>query len=130
MTIADQVGDGKQFKVMDGSKVLQLRSPGHCPVRIHNFTDDASGLQAGQAGQVDRALSLATPCQDALRTSTKRKNMSWPREVVWLGPGIQRFLNREGAIGRADAGADTVDGVDRDRERGAVECVGIVDHER
>ena len=108
----------------------ELRHARHGAVVVHDFADDAGGVQAGDAREVDAGFGLAGANEDAAVARAQRKDVAGAGEILRARLRIDGGEDGDGAIGGADAGGDAEARVDGFGEGGAVD--GSVDrrHER
>ena len=99
--VADEVGDGDHPEAVVGAEVVELRDAGHGAVVVHDFADDAAGVEAGQAGEIDGGFGLAGADEHAAFAGAEREDVAgageiggsrcrdrWPRG--WCGRGRRR----------------------------------------
>ena len=75
-TIVDEVGDRGDFHSVLNGKFFQVGQTGHRPVLSHNLTNDPGRVEAGQAGEVNRAFRLSGADQYAPLTGAQREHMA------------------------------------------------------
>ena len=107
------------FRFVPLAEFVELRDARHGAVVVHDFADDASGLEAGDAGEIDGSFRLASANEDAAVARAQRKNMAGAREVFGARFGIDGGEDGDGAVGGADAGGDAAARVDGFAEGGA-----------
>ena len=115
----DEVGHAAHFQAMGGAEFLQVRHAGHRAVVLHDFADDADGLAAGEAGEVDGAFRLPGADEHAAVAGAKGKDVAGADEVGLSGAVVGEALDRQRPVGGADAGGHAGRGVDRDGEVGS-----------
>lgn len=71
---------------------------------------------------------MSGAAQGAAGHGLERENVTGLDEVVGAGCGIGQQADAEGAVGRGDAGADVLGGIDRDREGGAMALAVAAGH--
>ncbi len=77
-----------------------------------------AGREAGEAGEVDAGLGVAGALEHAAVLGPQREHVAGDDDVARAGVGVDRDLDRVGAVVGGDAGADPAGGLDRDREGG------------
>jgi hypothetical protein len=100
-------------------EALEVVHAGHLAVVAHDLADDGGGAQAGEAGQVDRALGVAGADQDAAGLGAQREDVAGADDVGGAEVLVAGDADGLGAVGRGDAGGDAAAGLDRDGEGGA-----------
>ena len=116
--VGDQVGDRDHLQAVALAVGNQVRNARHRAVVVHDLADDAGRSQAGEAGEVDRGLGLPGALQHPAVFGLEREDMAGLNQVMGSRVGVDRDLDRVGAVVGGDAGRDPVPGLDRDREGG------------
>ena len=80
--IANKLGDGEHLQVVHLAEFDQVGHTRHTAVFIHNFTDDAGRLEAGDAREVHTGFGLAGAHQDSAIASAQGKDVPGPREIL------------------------------------------------
>ena len=91
--VLDQVGDRDQFQPVSLAVRDQVVDAGHCPVLVHDLADDASRDHAGEPGEIDGCLRLATTLKDAPIARAEREDVPRADEVVGALAGVDRDLD-------------------------------------
>ena len=112
LAVRDQVGDTR-----------------HRPVVVHDLADDA-GRRRGPRGARGRPRPRSAPSAGGRRRCAPGAGRRAPagRGRAALEAGVDRDLDRAGAVVRRDPGRDAFAGLDRDRERGAERRLVLVRH--
>ena len=128
--VANEVRHREHLQVVFLAEFDQLRHAGHGAVVTHDFADDASGSQPGNAREIDTSFGLTGADQHAAFARAQRENVSRACEILRLRFWINGREDGDGAVRSADTGGDAYPRVDGFRECGAVH--GSVDwrHER
>ena len=71
--VADELGDGEDLEAVLAAEGDEVGNAGHRAVVAHDFADDAGGIEAGHAGQVDGGLGLAGADQHAAAAGAQRE---------------------------------------------------------
>ena len=116
--VGDQVGDGDHLQAVLLAVRDQVGDAGHRPVVVHHLADHAGRGEAGEAGEVDAGLGVAGPLQHAAVFGPQREHVAGDDDVARPRLGVDRDLDRVGAVVGRDPGADAAGGLDRDREGG------------
>ena len=119
--VADQVRDREHLHAVLPAEFDELRHAGHGAVFVHDFADDAGGIEAGDAREVHAGFGLAGANEHAAVARAQREHVAGARKILRLGLGIDGGKNRDGAVGGADAGGDAEARVDGFAEGGAVD---------
>ena len=126
--VLDQVLDRDHLDPVPLAVRDQVGHARHRPVLVHDLADDAGGVQARQAREVDRRLGLAGALQHAAGAGAEREDVAGLDEVVRALRRVDRHLDRVRAVGRGDPGRDALARLDRDRERRLVRRLVVVRH--
>ena len=127
--VADDVAHGGDLEAVLFGEDLELGHAGHGAVFVHDFADDAGGLEAGELGKIDAAFGLARALEHAAGAGAQRKDVAWGHEVFGTGAVGHGRTDGMGAVGCGDAGGHAVAGLDGDGEVGAELRVVVLDHE-
>jgi len=79
--IADEFGDCEHFKGVLATELDEVGDAGHGAVVLHDFTDDAGGVEPREAGKIDGRLGLAGSDEDSALASAQGKDVSGAGEV-------------------------------------------------
>ena len=90
----------------------------------------AGRVQAGEAREVDAGLGLAGALEHAAGARHEREHVAGLHEVLRPGLGVDRHLDRVGAVGGGDAGRDALARLDRDGERRLQARLVVARHRR
>ena len=112
------------------AKFVELRHARHGAVFVHDFADDAAGVEAGDAGEVDARFGLAGADENAAVAGAQREHVARAGEILRASLGIDRGEDGDGAVGSADAGGDADLRVDGFGEGRAVDARVDQRHER
>ena len=82
--IGDEVADGADLEAVGTGEIHQIVEAGHGPVLAHDLADDAAGIEAGEARDVDCRLGVAGADEDAAGPAMSGK--TWPGETIASGP--------------------------------------------
>src|SRR6266853_3111546 len=115
---------------MFAAKLDELGHAGHGAVFVHDFADDAGIIEAGDAREIDAGFGLPGADEDAAVAGAQRKHVPRPREILWLGLGIDCGKDSYGSVGGADAGGDSDARVDGFAERSTMDRSIDRRHER
>ena len=128
--VADQVLDRDHRQAVLVGELAQLGPALHRAVVVDDLDEHAGGGQPGQAGQVDRRLGVAAADQHAALAVAQREDVPGTGQLPRLGRRVGQRARGVGAVGRADAGADAVAGVHRDRVGRAQLVLVVRGHQR
>ena len=81
----------------------EVGDAGHRPVLVHDLADHAGRIEAGEAGEVDGRLGLAGALEHAAGLGLQREDVAGLDQVARRGLGVDRDLDRAGAVGGGDA---------------------------
>ena len=123
--VADKFGDGEDAEVVLGAERNEVGDACHFAVITHDFADDAGGLEAGEAGEVDRGFGLSGANEDSALACAERKDVAGTDEIAGSGCGIDGRADGVGAVGRGDAGGDAFASFDGLSE-GRAEARGVL----
>jgi len=115
--VGDQLGDSDHLQPMLLAVWDQVRNARHRAVVVHHLADHPGRGEAGEAGQVDARLGVAGALEHAAVFGPQREHVTGNDDVPRSGAGIDRDLDRVGAVVGGDARADPAGGLDRHRER-------------
>ena len=113
------------LQVMLRAERNEVGDAGHFAVVAHDFADDAGGLKASHAGEIDGGLGLPGANQHASRRARKRKDVARSDQIVGGGPAIDGGANGVGAVGGGDAGGNSFAGFDG-LSKGGTEARGVL----
>ena len=116
--VGDQVGDGDHLQAVLLAVGDQVGDAGHRAVVVHHLADHPGRGEAGEAGEVDAGLGVAGALEHAALFGPQREHVAGDDDVARARLGVDRDLDRVGAVVGGDAGADPAGGLDRDREGG------------
>ncbi len=117
--IGDQVGDRDHLQLVALAVGNEVGNPRHRAVVVHHLADHPGRNQAGEPGQVDDGLGLTGALQDAAVFGLERKHVAGTDDVMRGRAGVDRDLDRVGAVVGGDPGRSPRSrGLDRDREGG------------
>ena len=126
--VGDDLGDADDVDAVPGGELLQLGHPGHGAVLVHDFADDAGGLQPGQLGQVHDGLRLAGAHEHAALLVAEGEQVAGARQLLRRGVRVEERLGGEGPVVGGDAGGGALEGIDGDGEGGEVAGGVVGDH--
>eukprot|EP01022_Parablepharisma_sp_SALTPOND_P024123 TRINITY_DN5305_c1_g4_i2.p1 TRINITY_DN5305_c1_g4~~TRINITY_DN5305_c1_g4_i2.p1 ORF type:complete len:914 (+),score=247.13 TRINITY_DN5305_c1_g4_i2:98-2839(+) len=127
--VGDQVGDGHDLQIVLGRELLQVGHAGHGAVVLHDLADHPGRGQAGQAGQVHRALGLAGAHQHPAPAGPQRKDVPRAHQVGRARGGVHRGADGVGPVLGADAGGHPVAGLHRHGEGGLKGRLVVAHHQ-
>ena len=109
--VADELGDGEDAETVLGTERDEVGDASHLTVVAHDFADDAGGLKAGEAGEIDGGFRLSCADQDASLSGAQREDVAGTDEIV--GGGSRRDGGADGvsSVGGGDAGGDAFAGL-------------------
>src|SRR3954453_20248491 len=117
--VLDQVFDGDHLDPVPLAIRDEIGNSGHRAVLAHDLADHPGGIQAGQAGEVDRGLGLARALEYAARPGPQREDMAGPDEIFGASARVDRNLDGPRTVGGGDAGGHALARLDGEREGGA-----------
>ena len=123
-----EVGDGDYLEGVLIGKLGEVRKPGHGAVFVHDFADDAGGVETGEFSEINDGLGLAGADQDAAITSAEGEHVSRSGEVFGPSVGVYKGGDSAGPVKGGDAGGDLASALDRDSECGAEGCGVVLNH--
>ena len=83
--VADQVGHRDHFEAVLRAEFPKLRHARHGAVLVHDFADDAGGVESGEPREIDRSFGLSGADQHAAIGRAQRENVAGTREVARPG---------------------------------------------
>ena len=101
--MTDQFLDRNNLKPMLAGDCQQGIPVGSVPFCIEYFTEHAGWLHAGQAGQIDRGLCMASPPEDASLLGNKREQVTRPDKILWTTVGVEQRRNGRGPLASGNA---------------------------
>ena len=101
--IGDEVADGADLEAVGAGEIHEIVEAGHGPVLAHDLADDAAGVEAGEARNVDRRLGMAGADEDAAGPRDQRENVAGGDDGVVAVTGVDRDRDGAGAVGGADS---------------------------
>ena len=128
--VADEVVDRDHRQAVLVRELPQLGRTLHRAVVVDDLDQHTRGGQPGQLGQVDGRLGVAAAHEHPALPVAQWEDVSGARQVPRLGRGVGQGACGVGAVGSADAGADAVARVDRDRVGGAQLVLVVRGHQR
>ncbi len=123
--VANELGNGEDAQTMFGAERNKVGDAGHFAVIAHDFADDAGGLKASEASEIDGGLRLAGADQDASLSGAQGKDVPRADEIVGRGARRDGGADGVGAVGCGDAGGDTLTGFDG-FSKGSTEARGVL----
>lgn len=126
--VFDDRGDGANLQLVFLGEFQQFRQTRHRAVVIEDFAEHADGAQAREAHEVNGRLGVAGALEDAAGFGAERENMPRLHEIIRHGGGRRHDLDRPGAVGGADAGADALGGIHADLKIGAMAFAILLHH--
>ena len=118
--VGDEVADRADLEPVRASEIHQVVEPGHRAVVAHDLADHRAGIEAGEAGDIDRRLGMAGADEHSAGPRHQREDVTGRDQSVGPVAGVDRNRDRARAIGRADPGRDPLFRLDRDGEGGLV----------
>ena len=126
--VLDQVGDRDHLQPVTLAIADQIGHPRHRAVLVHDLADDSRRGDAGQPREVDGSLGLARALQHASGACLQREDVARLDEVEGVRGGVDRDLDRVGAVVCRDAGRDSLPCFDRDGEGRAERRLVLICH--
>ncbi len=80
--IADEIGNRADLERMLAGKSLELRTPRHAAIVVHELAQHASGLQAREHAQIHSRLGVPRADQHAAAPRAQWKDVPGSREVL------------------------------------------------
>ena len=77
----------------------ELRDAGHAAVVVHDFADDAAGLESGEAGEIDGGLGLSGTDEHSALAGAQREDVAGPGKVRGAGIGVDGEADGMSAVG-------------------------------
>ena len=111
-------------------ELAQLGRALHRAVVVDHLDEHAGRGQAGQGGQVDGRLGVPATYEHSPVAVAQREDVAGSGEVAGLGRRVGEHPGGVRPVGGADAGADAVLGVDRDRVGRAQLVLVVRRHQR
>ena len=100
--ILDQVEDGAELELVLFLELEQVGQARHGAVVLDDLAEDAGGIEAGEAREVDRRLGVAAALQHAARLGAERENVAGLDEIARLRfrdrPSRRMVLARSSAL--------------------------------
>ena len=127
--VGDQVLDRAELEAVLLAELDEVGHARHRAVLLHDLADHAGRRQAREPREVDRALGLARALERAAGARAQREDVAGLHDVARAHAGIDRDLDRAGAVARRDAGLDALARLDRDGERGLVRRLVVRHHQ-
>src|SRR5262249_36401610 len=84
-----QVRDGARGEAVRLAEPDEVRHPSHGAVVVDDLADHAGGVQAGEAGEIDRRLGLSAALEHAAGAGAQREHVAGPGEVVRGASGVR-----------------------------------------
>ena len=115
--VGDQIGDRDHLQAVPLAVRDEVGNARHRPVLVHDLADHAGRIEPGEPREVDGRLGLTGPLEDAAGLGLEREHVPRLDQITRCRVGVDRDLNRLGAISGGDARGDALGRLDRDRER-------------
>src|SRR5690606_37362024 len=80
--IGNEVADRAHLETVLAPEAHQRVEPRQRTVLVHDLADHARGIEAGEAGDVDRRPGVAGAHQDAALARDEREHVPWRHDVV------------------------------------------------
>jgi len=128
--VFDQRFDGSNFQVVLFGKGLKFGKAGHGTVFVENFTNNPGGVEAREAGQVDRCFGMTGAPENSSGVSLERENVSGAHKVLRFGKGIGEDGNGLGPICGTDSSGNSLGRIDGDGEVCPLRFVIALHHKR
>jgi len=110
--VANEFGYGEHLEAVLGAELDQVWDAGHGAVVVHDFADDAGGIETGEAGEIDGSFGLTGADEDSAFARAEGENVAGASEVVGRGTGRYGSADGVGAVIGGDAGGDAFAGLD------------------
>ena len=120
--VADEIGYREHFDPVLFAEFDELRHASHGAVFIHDFADDAAGIEASDTREVDAGFRLTGADEHAAIAGAQWEHVAGAGEILRAGLGINGGENGDGAVRSADARGHAHFGVDRFGKGGAVDA--------
>jgi hypothetical protein len=114
--VGDEVPDGADLEAVQLREGDEIVHPRHRPILLHDLADHARGIEAGQAGDVDRRLGMAGADQHPAILRYQWEDVAGGDDVLRALGCIDRDGDGAGAVARGDAGGHAVPRLDRGGE--------------
>jgi hypothetical protein len=108
----------------------EVRHPRHGAVVVHDLADHARGVEAGEAGEVDRGLGMAGADQRAAVPRHEGEDVAGRDDVLAAHLRVDGDGDCMGPVGGGDAGGHAVLRLDGDGEGGGVAGAVGLGHQR
>ena len=118
--VGDEVGDRADLDAVALGEGDEVGEAGHRPVLVHDLADHAGGVEAGEAGDVDRRLGMAGADQHAAVAGAQREDVAGRGDVLRPRARVDGDGDGAGAVVGGDAGGHALARLDRDGEGGLV----------
>ena len=128
--VPHEFGHGDGHQTVLGGERGELRAVGHRSVVAGDLGQDPGRREPGETAEVDGALGVPGPPQDAALAGDEGEHVPGSGELLGSNGGVGQRADGQRAVGGRDARAGGVLEVDRDGERGAVRVVAVGDHRR
>ena len=130
LPVADEVLDRDHRQAVLVGELAQLGPTLHGAVVVDDLDQHAGRGQAREPREVDGRLGVPAADQHAPLAVAQREHVSRPGDLPGLGRRVGEHARGVGTVGRGDAGADAVTGVDRDGVGGPHLVAVVGGHQR
>ena len=128
--VRDQVGDGDDEQAVLLGEALEVGSPLHRAVCVHELGDHAAVATSREAREVDGRLGVSGPAQHPARLVAQREHVTGTADVRGARLTVRQDLDGPRTVGRRDARAHALPCVDRHRVRRSLRILVAHDHHR
>ena len=118
--IAGQIRNAHHLQGMLTAEADEIRQARHGSVIVRDFADHTRRIQPCETSEIDGRFGMASPLQDAIPASAKRKDVPRPRQIFRTCIRVYDREHRLGTVVRRDSRCDTSSlRIDRHRKGGA-----------
>ena len=111
--VSDKIFNRSDLHTVELCKFYQVWQTRHSPIIIHNLTNHGRRIETCHAGNIDRGLCVTGTHKDAAIFGNERKHMARRNNIVWAAIGINRNLDRQSPVSRANPCCHAFAGFDR-----------------
>ena len=128
--VAYEIRNGADLQAVSAREQLQIRTPRHGAVLVQDLHDGRRGAEAREPRQIAAGLGVPGARQHAAGLRHQREYVSRLAQI--LGPRVGRHRGTDGVrtVVRRYSRGHALRRLDRHREIGPVQSVGVAHHER